>query len=196
MRYSETHKSETRARVLKEAAREIRAKGPGGFAVAGVMARAGLTHGGFYAHFGSRDALISEAIGTMFVDTEGRFETMMSGREPADALAAYIKFYLSREHRDTRERGCPIAALSSEADRLASVSREKFGSGVQSLTAKIADLLAQNGMDDKSAAPALLASLVGALTLARSVADPAQSDAILRDVSVSLLHQYGLGNRL
>lgn len=196
MRYSNTHKSETRARVLEEAAREIRAKGSGGFGVAGVMARAGLTHGGFYAHFGSRDELISEAIVTMFADTEGRFDTMISGREPDDALAAYIRFYLSREHRDTREKGCPLAALSSEADRLAPDSRKRFGSGVQSLTTKIADLLAQNGVRDASAAPALLASLVGALTLARSVHDRAQADAILRDVSRSLLQQYGLGDRV
>lgn len=196
MRYSENHKSETRARVLKEAAREIRAKGPGGFAVAGVMARAGLTHGGFYAHFGSRDELISEAIVTMFVDTAGRLEAITAGLDPADALAAYIRFYLSRKHRDMRDRGCPLAALSSEADRLAPVSRQQFGQGVESLTAKIAELLARNGIGDLSAAPALIASLVGALTLARSVSDLEQSDAILRNVSAFLLQQYALGDRV
>lgn len=196
MRYSESHKSETRARVLKEAAREIRAKGAEGIAVAGVMKRAGLTHGGFYAHFGSRDDLIAEAIGAMFSDSAGRFEGLVAGREPSDALAAYIDFYLSREHRDKRDRGCPLAALSSEADRLAPSSRARFGAGVQSLTAKITTLLASNGIEDSSAASTLLATLVGALTLARSVDDPAQSDAILRDVSASLLRQYGLGDQL
>ena len=68
MRYSNEHKAETRRRVLKEAAQEIRAKGPDGVAVAGVMARAGLTHGGFYAHFESKEAMIADAIGTMFDD--------------------------------------------------------------------------------------------------------------------------------
>lgn len=192
MRYSKSHKSETRALVLKEAAREIRAKGADGVAVAGIMARAGLTHGGFYAHFGSRDELIAEAIATMFSNSAGRFETLVAGREPADALAAYINFYLSSEHRDRRDRGCPLAALASEADRLAPPSRARFGAGVQSLTTKIAGLLARNGFEEPSAAPTLLAALVGALTLARSMDDPAQSDAILRDVRMSLLRQYGL----
>lgn len=194
MRYSKSHKSETRALVLKEAAREIRAKGADGVAVAGIMARAGLTHGGFYAHFGSRDELIAEAIAAMFTDSAGRFEMLVADREPDDALATYIRYYLSAEHRDRRDRGCPLAALSSEADRLSPPSRARFATGVQSLTAKIATLLARNGFDDATAAPTLLATLVGALTLARSTDDPSQSDAILHNVSTSLLRQYGLEN--
>lgn len=194
MRYSKSHKSETRALVLKEAAREIRAKGADGIAVAGIMARAGLTHGGFYAHFASRDELIAEAISTMFADSAGRFEKLVAEREAADGLAAYIQFYLSPDHRDRRDRGCPLAALSSEADRLSPPSRTRFAAGVQSLTTKIAGLLARNGVDDPTAAPTLLATLVGALTLARSTDDPAQSNAILHNVSTSLLRQYGLEN--
>ena len=82
MRYSNEHKAETRRRVLKEAAQEIRAKGPDGVAVAGVMARAGLTHGGFYAHFESKDAMIADAIGTMFDDARGRSDAIEQTDDP------------------------------------------------------------------------------------------------------------------
>ena len=103
MRYDSEHKSETRRRVLKEAAREIRAKGPGGVAVAGIMARAGLTHGGFYAHFDSKEALIAAAIETMFESARSRFDLTANDADPRMALLGYVDFYLSPQHRDLRE---------------------------------------------------------------------------------------------
>ena len=117
MRYSNDHKAGTRQRVLKEAAREIRAKGPDGVAVAGVMARAGLTHGGFYAHFESKDAMIADAIGTMFEDARARAGTLDQGGDPRAALRAYVDFYLSPAHRDNRDRGCPLPTLSGDLAR-------------------------------------------------------------------------------
>src|ERR1700754_2740159 len=107
MRYGEDHKEQTRARVLQEAAREIRAKGPDGIGVAAIMARAGLTHGGFYAHFKSKDALVAAALDTMFEDMRARFERRASDADPRTALRAYVDFYLSAMHRDARDRGCP-----------------------------------------------------------------------------------------
>lgn len=194
MRYDSDHKTATRARVLKEAAREIRAKGPAGVAVGGVMARAGLTHGGFYAHFASKDDLVAAAIGTMFDEARGRFDRSLAERDPAAALAAYIDFYLSTAHRDARERGCPLAALSSDLPRLGSVSRERFGAGAAALTERLSDALARHGAADADQiAPAMLAQLVGALSLARSVADPAQSDAILAASRADLKRRLGLG---
>ena len=103
MRYSSDHKAETRERVLKEAANEIRAKGPDNVAVSGIMARAGLTHGGFYAHFPSKDALVKEAIGTMFADARARSDKIDADGDPRDVLRAYVDFYLSPAHRDRRE---------------------------------------------------------------------------------------------
>ncbi|QNQ11719.1 TetR/AcrR family transcriptional regulator [Sphingomonas alpina] len=193
MRYDSDHKSETRKRVLTEAARDIRAKGPGGIAVAGIMARAGLTHGGFYAHFKSKDELIAEAIGTMFDDARGRFDKAMAESDPAAALRLYLDFYLSPRHRDTRERGCPLPALSSDLARLDPIPRARFGEGVAALTGRLADALDRHGIADATvAASSMLSEMVGAVSLARAVDDAAQSDAILENAAAMLRQRFGL----
>lgn len=195
MRYSNEHKAETRQRVLKEAAQEIRAKGPDGVAVAGVMARAGLTHGGFYAHFESKDAMIADAIGTMFDDARERSDAIEQAADPRAALRAYVDFYLSPAHRDRRERGCPLPTLSGDLARSGEQQRERFGMGVEALTARLAKALGGIGVTDPHAeGSAMLAQMVGAVALARAVADPIQSDAILADARVGLIRRYRLGD--
>ena len=196
MRYSNEHKAETRQRVLKEAAREIRAKGPDGVGVAGVMARAGLTHGGFYAHFPSKDALVAEAIGTMFEGARRRAVQLDQAEDPHAALRAYIDFYLSHAHRDSREHGCPIPALSGDFARADLPVRERFGAGVAGLTKGLALALGRIGWPDPdSEATALIAQLVGAVALARSVGEGAQSDAILDKTRDAIIARYGLEAR-
>ena len=193
MRYSNDHKAETRQRVLKVAAREIRAKGPGGVAVAGVMARAGLTHGGFYAHFASKDALIAEAVGTMFEDARKRSPAIGTDDDPRAQLRGYLDFYLSPAHRDNREGGCPLPALSGDLARGGSAARRRFGVGVAALAERLAAALRATGcatpQDDASA---MLAQLVGAVALARALDDPKQSDAILAAAHANLVARYGL----
>lgn len=196
MRYSNEHKAETRRRVLKEAAQEIRAKGPDGVAVAAVMARAGLTHGGFYAHFESKDAMIADAIGTMFDDARGRSDAIEQTNDPRAALKAYIDFYLSPAHRDRRERGCPLPALSGDLARSGEQQRARFGMGMEALTMRLAKALGGIGIAEAHAeGSAMLAQMVGAVALSRAVADPAQSDAILADVHALLVARYGLEER-
>jgi TetR/AcrR family transcriptional repressor of nem operon len=196
VRYSNEHKAETRRRVLKEAAQEIRAKGPDGVAVAGVMARAGLTHGGFYAHFESKDAMIADAIGTMFDDARGRSAAHAQTHDRRAALKAYVDFYLSPAHRDRRERGCPLPTLSGDLARSGEQQRERFGKGVEALTMRLAKALAGIGIADPHAeGSAMLAQMVGAVALSRAVADPAQSDAILTDAHALLVARYGLEKR-
>lgn len=196
MRYSNEHKAETRRRVLKEAAQEIRAKGPDGVAVAAVMARAGLTHGGFYAHFESKDAMIADAIGTMFDDARGRSDAIEQTNDPRAALKAYIDFYLSPAHRDRRERGCPLPALSGDLARSGEQQRARFGKGMEALTMRLAKALGGIGIAEAHAeGSAMLAQMVGAVALSRAVADPAQSDAILADVHALLVARYGLEER-
>ena len=192
MRYTDGHKATTRKRVLKEAAREIRAKGPDNFAVAGVMARAGLTHGGFYAHFPSKEALVAEAIGTMFEDARGRVAEIDADGDPRAALRGYIDFYLAREHRDARDRGCPLPALSGDLARSAVGARERFGLGISRLTERLATALAGIGeAEPVSAASAMLSQLVGAVVLARAV-DGAASDALLDAARTALVTRYRL----
>lgn len=192
MRYSDDHKAKTRERVLREAARELRAKGRESVSVARVMERAGLTHGGFYAHFASKDDLVAEAVGTMFDDARARLTTMAED-EPRRALRGYIDFYLSHAHRDNRERGCPLPALSGDLARADPAVRARFGAGVKGLSDRLAQRLrAIGGATPETDALAMLTQMVGAVALSRAVADPAQSDAILADAHANLIARYGL----
>ncbi|MHA4835769.1 TetR/AcrR family transcriptional regulator [Sphingopyxis sp. MSC1_008] len=193
MRYSTEHKAATRERVLKEAAKEIRERGPDNVAVAGVMARVGLTHGGFYAHFASKDALVKEAIGTMFADARKRTERIDANGDPRAVLRAYVDFYLSPAHRDSRDRGCPLPTLSGDFARSQPATRDRFGAGVDGIASRLAVPLAALGYADAQAeSHALLAQLVGGVALARAVGDPALSDAMLADTHASIVARYGL----
>jgi TetR/AcrR family transcriptional repressor of nem operon len=193
MRYDAEHKQKTRERVLKEAARAMRAEGPHKIAVAGVMARAGLTHGGFYAHFPSREAFVAEAIGQMF--DEGRVQQVrrMADLPPREALSAYVDFYLSPQHRDSKTTGCPLPFLSADAPRLEGEARQRFAAGAAGLTAKLAEQFARLGRPEPDMdATSMLSEMVGALSLARAEPDPARSDAILAHTRASLSRRFDL----
>src|ERR1700687_6158243 len=114
MRYDDDQKQRTHARVLTAAARAIRGQGPDRMAVAGVMAKAGLTHGGFYAHFASKDDLVVAAMSQTFDEASAKFDRLTAGKPPAAALRAYIDFYLSKQHRNARDTGCPLPSLSAD----------------------------------------------------------------------------------
>lgn len=193
MRYSNEHKAKTRERVLREAARELRAKGRENVAVARVMERAGLTHGGFYAHFESKEAMIADAIETMFNDARGRADMIEATDDPRVALKTYIDFYLSTAHRDGRDRGCPLPALSGDFARGDEAQKARFGLGVEGLTKRLAKVLGGIGAGDPHAeASTMLAQMVGAVALSRAVSDAQQSDAILRDARAGLIARYAL----
>ena len=193
MRYDAEHKQKTRERVLKAAARAIRADGPHKIGVAAVMAEAGLTHGGFYAHFGSKDDFIAAAVGQMFEEGRSRLDRAMDERPPGRGLATYVDFYLSAGHRDTRTAGCPLPFLSADAPRLAAPSRERFAQGVADLTDRLAQVLTELGRaDPEETAGSMLSEMVGAVALARAEPDPARSDAILERTRASLKRRLDL----
>ena len=193
MRYDAEHKERTRARVLKEAAKAIRAEGPHRIGVAGVMAKAGLTHGGFYAHFASKDDLVIAAMSRMFDEASAKFDSLTAGKPHAEALQAYMDFYLSKQHRNARDTGCPLPSLSADLPRLGDAARRQFAAGVAGLTARIGGLLSALGRPDAEIlASSALAEMVGALSLARGVADPKQSDAILKASRNGLKLRLGL----
>ena len=196
MRYDAEHKQKTRERVLKEAAKAIRAEGPHQVGVAGVMAKAGLTHGGFYAHFSSKDELVAAAIGQMFEESRGKLAETAEGQDPAQALGGYIDFYLSRGHRDTRTAGCPLPFLAADAPRLGDPARERFARGVAGLQAILAGQLARLGhAQAEEEAASMLAELVGAVSLARAEPDPTRSDAILARSKAALKRRFKLETR-
>jgi TetR/AcrR family transcriptional repressor of nem operon len=194
MRYDTEHKQKTRARVLEEAAKAIRAEGPLKVGVAEVMAKAGLTHGGFYAHFDSKDELVTEAIGQMFREARGRLEPVEDQDRPAtDRLLAYVNYYLSRTHRDLRTAGCPLPFLAADAPRLPEASRALYGAGAARLSGIIAGLLAEMGRPEPEAlASSVLAEMVGALGLSRADPDPERADLILKRSRAAVKQRLGL----
>jgi len=193
MRYGSEHKQKTRDRVLKVAAKEIRAEGPHRVGVAGVMSKAGLTHGGFYAHFASKDALISAAIERMFDDARARWRHETEGKPAADAMRAYIDFYLCAKHRDAPSVGCPIAALAADQPRLTTACRNAFATGVRGLADAIESRLVELDLVDAHAlASSVQSELVGALSLARGETDRARSDAMLEASRRLLKQRLGL----
>jgi len=197
MRYDSKHKQQTRTKVLKEAAETIRSRGPEGIAVAGVMAKAGLTHGGFYAHFKSRDDLVAAAVDQMFEDSRTRLPRAAGEENPAAALGNYIDRYLSPAHRDTRSAGCPLPFLSADMPRIGGAARERFSAGTAEIMSAFTDLLTRLGHGDPGAgASSMLAELVGALALARAEPDPARSDVILAHSRAALKRRFSLESQI
>jgi len=174
-----TRKEETHDRIVRAAARSIRRQGYAGVGVADVMKEAGLTHGGFYAHFGSRTALLAEATDRAGADGVAALRGIALAAPPGRGLAALIDAYLSMEHVRAAEFGCPVAALGCEVPRQDREVRAAAGARIQDLLALIAELAPGRGAGRLQQAQAVLAALVGTLMLARAVDDPQLSAAML-----------------
>ncbi len=193
MRYSESHKQETRAKVLEIAARALREKGPEKLGVAEVMSEAGLTHGGFYAHFASKEALLVEALLTIFASGRTRFENAIAGLAPKAAVAAYVDYYVSVRHRDSVL--CPLVALNSDLPRQTEKFRTTFDDGVKRLTQKFAALMEDAGISDPHAtATSTLSAMVGAVALSRAVSDRDYSNELLASAREGIKARLGVAS--
>ena len=193
MRYDAEHKERTRARVLAQASRALRAEGPHKLGVADVMSRAGLTHGGFYAHFDSKEELVSAAIETAFDDSRRMFEAGGTGGEPCATLVGYIDGYLSMRHCDSRERGCPLPAMAGDLARMSHEARVRYSAGVHRLTDRLQGLMDAAGVEDaEAAAPSVVAEMVGAMLLARTAPDEAEAERLLGASRSALSKRLGL----
>lgn len=188
MRYPKEHKARTRQKIVETAARQFREKGIGGVGVAELMAAAGLTHGGFYAHFASKEQLVEETCRSGIAATTELLGFRADAAPPGEGLRTILRSYLSRSHRDDPVRGCVIPCLAAEVARHGADTRQAFTDQLRQLT----DLLAQH-LPDRPGQPAgeralaLAASLVGAILLARAVDDGALSDAILAATRAAML---------
>ena len=193
MRYDSEHKERTRQRVLGEAAAAIRAHGPDGVGVAALMAKAGLTHGAFYAHFKSKDDLVAQAISHMFEQSRERFRLHTEDPDAAVALNQYIDMYVSARHRDSPERGCPLPSLSGDLARMPAGARKRFTEGVENLTRQIAKRLKElDRPTPERLAASMVAEMMGAVALSRAIDDPAASDRILKTSREALKARIGL----
>jgi AcrR family transcriptional regulator len=177
-------------RIVAAAARAIRRGGFQGVGVADIMKEAGLTHGGFYAHFSSRDALLAEALERAGQDTAARTRDDRATRQSrgASPLRALVEGYLSDRHLGDIETGCPVAALASEMPRQTPEVREAAAQRVRAMVAALRRALPKDAPADSG--PAIASQLVGALQLARALGDNAQGQAFLKASRRSLLAQY------
>jgi len=195
MRYSESHKQETHTKLVKVAARMLREKGPDGFAVAELMNEAGLTHGGFYAHFESKEACVAEALREIFAQLGRHTQKNVEGLPPRHALATVIDLYVSPRHRDSVGDGCPVTSLNSDMPRQPPAVRDAFDSGVKTMVATMKQRLASAGIDDAdSLAPAVLAAMVGAVSMSRAVSDKTLSDELLVAARSGIKARLGLND--
>jgi TetR/AcrR family transcriptional repressor of nem operon len=172
MRVSREQAQATRKRIVDTAGRMFREKGIHAVGLDAIMKEAGLTHGGFYGHFRSKDELVAEAIGQAMGET-------LKADDERPTLKDFVDGYLSSKHRDESGAGCPIAALGPELARLPDGKRGFATDYVRALIAKMEELRANSGRPGRQEAIAELASLVGALIMARAVDDAALSDEIL-----------------
>lgn len=181
VRYPSGHKEKTRGQIVSAAARAFREQGVAGVSVPELMGRAGLTHGGFYAHFRNKDQLVAEACRAALADSTGRLIETARKAPPGERLAAFIRAYASPVHRDDPGSGCIMPALAAElarhdAPEVRAAFTDSFNEGIQ----KLARALPDDGTDRTDRALALMSGLAGAVMLSRAVDDSALSDRILQ----------------
>ncbi len=180
----------THERIVEVAARALRRNGYAGVGVADVMKQAGLTHGGFYAHFPSRDALLAEALAHAGRDGAALMGRRISQRQARgqSALRALVESYLSDTHLREVEGGCVVAALGSEMHRQTPELQASSAERVRGLIALVQQTLPAQGTPEQ--AMVIASTLVGTLQLARTLGANAQGRALLAAARSALLAQY------
>jgi TetR/AcrR family transcriptional repressor of nem operon len=196
MRYTDSHKEETRQRVVKAAAAALRARGPDGVGVAEVMKEVGLTHGGFYAHFPSKEALLAAALEDAFAQGRRRFGRITADLDGLDAFAAFLESYVTMEHRAHPERGCPVATIASDLPRQGPAIRAAFDAGLMSLIGRVANWLpGDDPQERQDLAGSLVAEMAGAVSLSRAVSDDAVAARFLDQSRRRIAARAGLASK-
>lgn len=181
MRYSREHKQETHDRIVRKASVRLREKGAHGIGVADLMKEAGLTHGGFYAHFDSREALVIEAFGYAMDRSMEHWRKITDEVSPEKRLALIAEAYLSALHRDNPGHGCSIPALGAEIARESPKARRAFAGKLDEMIELLADYIPN--VPRKAArkqAIATLATMAGTMLLARIGGSSELSDEVLK----------------
>lgn len=189
MRRSAEEKAETRRQIVRTAGRLIRDRGLAETGVAEVMAEAGLTHGGFYRHFDSKDDLNAAAVEAAFAHMRARLESITAKAPPGRKLTTLIDTYLTEAHRDQPEHGCVMASVGMEAQRAGGVVQAAYEDGIARLLALFAAQIeapTRQQRDDR--AQAVLSVMVGGLLLARALrADAEESKRALTNARKAAL---------
>ena len=181
MRYPPTHKPVTRRRILDAAAQAFRERGVAETGVDEVMRRAGLTHGGFYAHFRDKSELVTEACAAAFDAAVPNLDRIAAAPTPAARARLLIDSYLGTRHRDNRGSGCFVVAVGADMIRLKGAARAGYARGFAQHLDRLcmALRLDRDPRRNRERVTHLMSSLVGALLFARAIDDPAESEAML-----------------
>ena len=180
MRYAKDHKEETRKKILDAASRLFREKGYDGIGVDAIMNEAGLTAGGFYSHFASKEALFAEALGNAYDERNQSLQASLKNTDNAYDLQNLIYGYLSRTHRDMTAEGCIFPTLTTDVMRGSNETRASYENRLQKFISSIETRLPESETPERERAIAVLVQLIGGVMLARAVNDQQLSSDILK----------------
>ena len=179
MRYSAQHKAKTHEKVLKKAAEQIRRRGVQGTGIASLMGKVGLTHGGFYAHFPNKSALIAEATGPMLDEGVAAVIAAAEAAPDGQKVRAIINTYLSPQHRDSREV-CPVSGLAGEMGRQAGTIRNAYIRAIEDRLKLIARFLpGANESERRDRARLMMSGMAGTMMIAKAMTNREASDHFL-----------------
>jgi TetR/AcrR family transcriptional regulator, transcriptional repressor for nem operon len=191
MRYDPEHKVRTHRRIVRNASRQLRAKGLNGPAVTTLMKASGLTHGGFYRHFGSRDDLVVEAVEEALAELRDRLIAAAKRSDPGEGWKAMVRSYLSLERCDRADEGCPIAALAPDMARTRPAVKQRIAAAILKFRQELLPFMPGRNAEEKAANfLAIFSSMVGSIAIARMMPDSAVRQRILATVRDHLLKSF------
>ena len=191
MRYDSEHKARTHERIIKGASRQLRKKGLNGPAVTTLMKASGLTHGGFYKHFSSRDDLVVEAVEESLHELTETLIGAAMASSPKEGWRSMIRVYLSLERCDRAEIGCPIAALAPDIARTPSPMKQRISAAILKFRADVIPFMPGLTEEEKGANfLKIMTSMIGAITIARTMPEQSVRQAILNSVRDNLLAAF------
>jgi TetR/AcrR family transcriptional repressor of nem operon len=192
MRYQPGHKAEIHQQIVKDASQRVRAEGLNGVAVAAVMRDTGLTHGGFYKHFESKDELLMESLKEGFRDIIDTLVRAAEQSSPGEAWKAIVKTYLRPEMCDHPEHGCPLATLAPELARVDKRMKPQIVAELVNYKSRMQPFMPGRRTADKERAFfVIFSTMIGAVEIARMLPDPATREKILGSARDFLLGRFG-----
>jgi len=191
MRYRPEHKAEVHQKIVKDASRRVRAEGLNGAAVAAVMRDTGLTHGGFYKHFESKDELLLESLSEAFRDIGDTLVDVAEHSHPKEAWKAIVKAYLSLEFCDHAERGCPLTTLAPEMTRVDKRMRAQIFPQLVNYKDRMVPFMPGRRTAEKERAFfVIFSTMIGAVEIARMLPEPAMREKVLATARDFLLASF------
>ena len=185
MRHSRASKQQSHEQIVSTAANCFREYGVDGISIANLMKAVGMTHGGFYKHFKSRDDLVTQALDAALQSSNKRYHAMGKLK-----FKPFVQNYLSLRHRDNRAEGCALAALLNDMARANAESRALYRSQFERSVERVAGLLEVTDEESRGSAMLILSSMIGALSIARALDDEALSEELLNAVQDYLIEHF------